>query len=115
MECESIEMRNPFNNPGKKCLVMLKSNLKKILKKELVMNDLGVEKKLSRIEIRSDRRARWLYISHYIEKVLQSFYRDQSKRVGTSLAVRGGIGQVDLATLEGNLYVCLVYSTCMAP
>lgn len=40
---------------------------------------------------RSDKRAGWLYISHYFEKVLWSFYCDQSKLV-TSLVVWGNQG-----------------------
>ena len=64
-----------------------KDKLKKLLGNELVMINVGAKKKITRMGIQSDRRARWLYISHYIENVLQLFYHDQSKCVGTSLAV----------------------------
>lgn len=53
-----------------------KYNLEKLLENKFVMIDLGTGKKIVRMEIRRGRRAGELYISHYIDKVLQSFYFD---------------------------------------
>ena len=40
------------------------------MENEFMMNDLGTEIKIVWMEIRRDKRAGWLYISHSIEKSL---------------------------------------------
>ena len=65
------------------------NDLKATLKNEFEMKDLGAAKKMLGIDIQRDRRTGRLCISQqkYIEKFTQSFNSDQSKLVGTPLAV----------------------------
>jgi hypothetical protein len=64
------------------------NKLKSLLHKEFEMKDLNVVKKILGMEIRRNREARKLWLSHknYIKKVVEKFSMLDAKHVSTPLA-----------------------------
>ncbi|TXG72378.1 hypothetical protein EZV62_000957 [Acer yangbiense] len=111
------------------CRDMSKINeLKRLLGREFDMKDLGVVKKILKMEIKRDRKAGklWLSQKRYIHKVLEKFSMLDAKAISTPLASHFVLSAKQCPSMDAemeemmkvlyaNAIGCLMYATVKSP